>query len=181
MNDADSLIEVSCWAYGIKAHVATITKGKTIPHLYPHHHQLSKKCMMHLSHNLQYWVLQLWLEDLIIMILKANFLNGSNLKSLEELTGTHSRNWTWSSLLYKEMMSDVLRLENLDFFPLKAPSLDYTNQQYISLHQVDLAMEGLIHNGMHPGMLLRYPKSKYTGESRNVNAILQKVSPYIDL
>jgi hypothetical protein len=33
---------------------------------------------------------------------------------------------------------------------------------------------------MHPGMLLRYLKGKYTVESRNVDAILEKVVPYIE-
>jgi hypothetical protein len=41
-------------------------------------------------------------------------------------------------------------------------------------------MAGLIHYGMHPGMLLRYLKGKYTGESRSVDAILEKVLPYIE-
>jgi hypothetical protein len=33
---------------------------------------------------------------------------------------------------------------------------------------------------MHPGMLLRYLKGEYTGESRRVDEILKKVSPYIE-
>jgi hypothetical protein len=134
---------------------------------------------MHPSRNLQYQVTRLWLEDIIVAILKANFPQKMELKSLEELPGTHSRSWTGSSLLYNEMISDLLRLENLEFSPLKAPKLDYANQQHISPHRIDLAMAGLIHYGMHLGMLLRYLKGKYTGESRNVDAILKKVLPYI--
>jgi hypothetical protein len=124
---------------------------------------------MHPSHNLRYRVSHLWLEDVIVLVLKANFLEDSDLKSLEE-----------PLLLYKEMISNVLRLENLDFSPLKAPRLDCANQQQISPHRVDLATAGLIHYGMHPGMLLRYLKGEYTGESRNVDAILEKVVPYIE-
>jgi len=59
------------------------------------------------------------------------------------------RLWTRGSPLYKEMISDFRRLENLDFSPLKAPRLDFANQQHISQHQVDLATVGLIHYGMH--------------------------------
>ena len=33
---------------------------------------------------------------------------------------------------------------------------------------------------MHPGMLLRYLQGKYTGKSRNVDAILEKIVPYIE-
>ena len=108
------------------------------------------------------------------------FLDRSDLKSSEELTGTHSRYWTGSSLLCQEMIVDILQLENLDFSPLKVPRLDYANQQHISSHQVNLATAGLVHDRMHPGMLLRYLKGKYTGESRKASAILEKVSPYID-
>jgi hypothetical protein len=82
--------------------------------------------------------------------------------------------------LQTKMISDVLRLENLYFSPLKAPGLDYANQPDVSLHRVNLTTAGLINYGMHLGMLLRYLKGKYTGESRNVSAILEKVSPYID-
>ena len=41
-------------------------------------------------------------------------------------------------------------------------------------------MAGLIHYGMHPGMLLRYLKGKYMGESGNADAILERVTPYIE-
>ena len=57
---------------------------------------------------------------------------------------------------------------------------DNANQQHISQHRVDLATAGLIHYGMHPDMLLRYMKGKYTGESRSADAILEKFSPYIE-
>jgi hypothetical protein len=171
----------SCRTCGIKAQVAMTTKGETTKHLYPRHHQLIKECTMRLSRDLQYRVICLWLEDVIVVILNANFLKDLDLKILEELSGTHSRNWIGASRLYKEMIDDFQRLENLDFSPLKAPRLDYANQQHISLHRVDLAMAGLIHYGMHPGiMLLRYQKCEYTSESRSVDAILEKVSPYIE-
>jgi hypothetical protein len=120
-------------------------------------------------------VTRLWLEDIIIEILKAKFLKEPDLKNLKELLGMHSKDWTGGLPLYKEMNSDFQRLENLDFSPLKAPRLDYANQQHISQHRVDLATAGLIHYGMHPGMLLRYMKGKYTGESRSADVILKKV------
>jgi hypothetical protein len=170
----------SCRNCGIEAQVATTTKGEIIQHLYPRHHQLIKECTMRPSRDLQYRVTRLWLEDVIVEILKAKFLEEQDLKNLEELLGTHSKDWTGSSPLYKEMISDFRRLENLDFSMLKAPRLDYANQQRISQYRVDLATAGLIHYGMHPGMLLRYMKGEYTGESRSADAILEKVSPYIE-
>jgi hypothetical protein len=153
----------SCRNCGIEAQVATTTKGETIQHLYPQHHQLVKKCTMHPSRDLQYRVTRLNLEDVIVIILNAKFLEDSDLDILEELSGTHSRDWTGTACLYKEMIDDFRRLENLDFSPIKAPRFDYANQQHISLHRVDLAMAGLIHYGIHSGMLLRYMKGEYTG------------------
>jgi hypothetical protein len=76
-------------------------KDEITQHPYPRHHQLIKECTMHPSRNLQYQVICLWLEDVIVVILKANFLKKLDLKSLKKLPETHSRNWTGSSLLYK--------------------------------------------------------------------------------
>jgi hypothetical protein len=119
----------SCQTCSIEAQDATTAKGKITQHPYPHHHQLIKQCTMRPSRNLGYHVIRLWLEDVILVILKANFLRELDLKSLKKLPGTHSRNWTGSSLLYNKMISDFLQLANLDFSPLKAPRLDYANQQ----------------------------------------------------
>jgi hypothetical protein len=96
----------SCRICGIRVQVATTTKGETIKHQYPRYHQLIKECTMHPSHNLQYRVTRLWLEDVIVEILKANFFEEQDLKNLEELLGTHSKDWTGGLPLYKEMISD---------------------------------------------------------------------------
>jgi len=170
----------SCRICGIQAQIATTTKGETIKHQYPQHHQLIKECTMRPRRDLKYRVTRLWLEDVIVEILKAKFLKEPDLKNLKELLGMHSKDWTGGLPLYKEMNSDFQRLENLDFSPLKAPRLDYANQQHISQHRVGLATAGLIHYGMHPGMSLRYMKGEYTGKSRSADAILKKVSPYIE-
>jgi hypothetical protein len=49
----------------------------------------------------------------------------------------------------------------------------------ISLHRVDLATACAIYYGLNTGMVIRYLKGEYVGESRNANAILKKVVPYI--
>ncbi len=36
-----------------------------------------------------------------------------------------------------------------------------------------------IYYGLNTGMVVQYLKGRYVGESRNANAILDKVSPYI--
>ena len=61
---------------------------------------------MRLSRDLQYRVTRLWLEDVIVEILKAKFLEEQDLKNLKELLGMHSKDWTGSLPLYKEMISN---------------------------------------------------------------------------
>jgi hypothetical protein len=38
----------------------------------------------------------------------------------------------------------------------------------------------MIHYSLHPGMMIRYVKGEYIGESRNVPQIINDVSPYIE-
>jgi hypothetical protein len=48
-----------------------------------------------------------------------------------------------------------------------------------SKERVDLATACAIHYGLNTGMVIRYLNGKYTGESRNADAILAAVPPYI--
>jgi hypothetical protein len=57
--------------------------------------------------------------------------------------------------------------------------LGYANQTAISLERVDLATVCTIHYGLHVGMVIRYIKGAYVSESRDADAILKVVSPYI--
>jgi len=86
-----------------------------------------------------------------------------------------------SKSLFKEMILDVIELRSIDFSPLKIPRLNYADQQSICPHQVSLATAGLIHYGLHPGMLVRYLKGDYVGESRHHIRVLNKVSSHISI
>jgi hypothetical protein len=44
----------SCRICGIQAQIAMTTKGETIKHQYPQHHQLIKECTMRPRHDLKY-------------------------------------------------------------------------------------------------------------------------------
>jgi hypothetical protein len=77
------------------------------------------------------------------------------------------------------MINNVLLLRSINFSTLKLPRLDYAEQIKISLKRVDLATACAIYYGLNTGMVVRYIKGEYVGESRNANAILEKVSPYI--
>jgi hypothetical protein len=84
------------------------------------------------------------------------------------------------SKMHRNMVEDVLRLRGIDFSNVKLPRYDYAEQTKISQERVDLATACAIHYGLNTGMVVRYLKGEYVGESRNSTRILEKVSPYID-
>jgi hypothetical protein len=81
--------------------------------------------------------------------------------------------------MYREMVDDVLRLRFVDFSTLKLPRLNYADQTAISQERVDLTTACAIHYGLHTGMVIRYIKGEYVGESRDADKILSAVTPYI--
>jgi hypothetical protein len=81
--------------------------------------------------------------------------------------------------MYRKMIYDVLRLRFVNFSSLKLPRLNYADQTAISQEQVDLTAACAIHYGLHTGMVIRYIKGEYVGESRDADRILSVVSPYI--
>jgi hypothetical protein len=73
------------------------------------------------------------------------------------------------------MISDVLELRSVDFLSLKNPRLNYAEQQNICHQRVLLATTDLIYYGLHPGMLIRYLKGEYVGESQDQDQVLREV------
>jgi hypothetical protein len=78
------------------------------------------------------------------------------------------------------MIDDVLHLRFIDFSTVKLPHLDYAKQTEISEGRVDLATACAIHYGLNTGMVIRYIKGEYVGESRNANAVIASVSLHIN-
>ncbi len=81
--------------------------------------------------------------------------------------------------MYKLMINNVLQLRSIDFSTLNLPRFDYAEQTKISQNRVDLATDCAIHYGLNTGMVIRYRKVEYVVESRDANAIIKEVSPYI--
>jgi hypothetical protein len=119
----------------------------------------------------QYPVMDLSLDNIIMFIVK-------NHKQYDFL-GEDLLNLSKVNRLYGNMIKDVLRLRSKDFSELKKPRLNYAAQLSISPEQVDLATACCIHYGLHPGMLIRYIKGKYVGETKDEEPILREVSPHI--
>jgi hypothetical protein len=118
----------------------------------------------------QYMVDDPSLKNVIVVLIKDvdSILSNGEIWQLRSL-----------SKLFNEVIVDVLRLRTLDFSPLLEPRLGYATQESISQIRVDLATAGMIHYGLHPGMLIRYLKGEYTGEKRDVAGIISKISAHI--
>ncbi len=78
------------------------------------------------------------------------------------------------------MVHDVMRLKGMDFLKLREPRIGYAKQEKIQQCRIDMATAAMIHYFLHPGMLIRYIKSKYVGENRGLLQVLNDVSRYID-
>ncbi|KAL7524758.1 hypothetical protein ACHAXR_000705, partial [Thalassiosira sp. AJA248-18] len=78
------------------------------------------------------------------------------------------------------MVSEILRLRHLDFTPLLHPRLNYQDQTKISNNRVDMATAAMIHYDMNPGMVVRFMSGEYTGETRDVQAIVKEIEQHVD-
>ncbi len=117
--------------------------------------------------------MDLSLDNAIMLIIKNHEqydFSGEDLLNLSKV------NLSKVNKLYGDMIKDVLRLRSKDFSALKKPRINYALQLSISPKQVDLATACCIHYGLHPGMLVRYIKGEYFGESRDAEPILHEVS-----
>ena len=123
----------SCQKREIKEKVTTLKKGEpttiptTIPTSYPTISQLVRGCSMKPSMNHQYRVKDLKLDHVIIELIKSSksFLTDEDIMNLSEVDS-----------LYREMISDVAELKNLDFCTLREPRLGYAEQTEIQSSRV---------------------------------------------
>ncbi len=106
------------------------------------------------------------IKNVLVFIIKDHeeYLSSQDLMNLKQV-----------SEFYNVMILDILELRLVDFSSLKNPSLDYAEQQSICPDRVMLATAGLIFYGLHPGMLVRYLKGEYVGESRDPDRVLHNV------
>jgi hypothetical protein len=148
--------EESCISKGITNQVLTMIKGENLP-TYPSHHHLIANCKMKPSSDLYYWAKELHFDNVVIFVVRwpsIIYLTANNLESLRSLN-KH----------YCIMIENVQQLQFLDFSSLKMPRLDYAKQTSISSKRVNLATACAIHYRLNIGMVIRYLKGKYIGES----------------
>ncbi len=163
----------SClWEHGLSGPVTSSKKGEptNLPTNYPTIAQLVHDCTMKPSLDHQYMVDDPSLKNIIVILI----MDVSSILSEKEILRIRYLN-----KLFNEVIVDVLRLRTLNFLALHEPRLGYATQESILQIRVDLATAGMIHYGLHPGMLIRYLKGEYTGKNRRIPGIIAKVSPYI--
>ena len=137
----------------------------------PSIYQLVRNCSMKPNNNHYHQVQDLTLENIIVVVLKSvdGYLSDTCIKKLHCL-----------NRLFNKMTTDVCRLRNMNFSKLKEPRIGYAEQTEIQPWRVDMATAAMIHYSLHPGMMIRYVKGEYVGESQNVPQIINDVSPYIE-
>jgi len=176
-NQIDKNAIISCQKRGIKEKVTTLKKGELttiptiIPTSYPTISQLVRGCSMKPSPNHQYRVKNLKLDHVITKILKSSksFLADEDIVNLSEVNS-----------LYHEMIGDIAKLKTLDFCALREPRFGYVEQTEIQSSRVDMATACAIKYSLHSGMIIRFIKGEYVGESRNVPQILKDISSHVN-
>jgi hypothetical protein len=166
-NSILSKYQASCIEKGIHSEVSTAVKGETSssPPPYPSHHCLISESRMKPSWNLQYRVKDLHFDNVVIFLIKnkETYLTNEDINNLKNISNMH-----------RDMVNDVMRLRSIDYSKLKLPRFDYTNQTKISQERVNLATACAIHYGLNTGMVVRYLKGEYIGESRDADVIIKK-------
>jgi hypothetical protein len=121
--------------------------------------------------SVRYQVKDSRFDNVVIFLIKNEdvYLTDEDINNLKNVSKMH-----------QEMVNNVMRLRSINFSKLKLPRFDYAEQTKISQDRVDLATACTIHYSLNTGMVIRYLKGGYVGESRDANAIMKKVSPYID-
>jgi len=119
----------------------------------------------------QYRVKNLKLDHVITELLKSSkyFLADEDIVNLSEVNS-----------LYHEMIGDTVKLKTLDFCALCEPRFGYAEQTEIQSSRIDMATACAINYSLHPGMIIRYIKGEYGGESRNVPQILKDISSHVN-
>ena len=142
-----------------------------MPTIYPTISQLVRGCSMKPSPNHQYQVKNLKLDHVIIELLKSSksFLANEDILNLSKVNS-----------LYRKMIADVAELKTLDFCALREPRFGYTEQTEIQSSRVIMATACAVNYSLHPGMIIRYIKGEYVGESRNVPKILKDISSHVN-
>ena len=80
---------------------------------------------------------------------------------------------------YESIIESVPKLMNVDFSALLEPRYDYADQPEIKKERVRLMAACTVHYDLDFGLVLRFLAGEYTGEWRDVEAVITDVKPHI--
>ena len=81
---------------------------------------------------------------------------------------------------FKAMVDDVPRLADVDFTSLQQRRVNYAEQEEIQEQRVERLSAAAVYYGLDFGLVTHYLGHEFTGKWRNVEVIMQRVSPLID-
>ena len=84
------------------------------------------------------------------------------------------------STRFKAMVDDVPRLADVDFTSLQDRRVNYAEQEEIQEQRVEKLSAVAVYCSLDFGLVTHYLGHEFTGKWRNVEAIMQRVSPLID-
>ena len=73
-----------------------------------------------------------------------------------------------------------LRLQNYDFTWIRSMDTNWQSQQQISNEKVMAMTAALFHYNLDVGLLLRYLGNNYTAAHRDIESVVEKISPLVD-
>ena len=114
----------------------------------------------------QYQVRDLTLNNVVVNLVRDHERYGLSSKDVGSIA--------MLSKIYSKMVSSVLELRELDSSPLLYPRLNYESQTEILQERVKMATASLIRHSMNPGMMIRELSGEYTGETRELDPILEE-------
>ena len=155
--------------YGDINAVCTKKQGKRIIeylHDPPNNARLVRDHKMKPSLKKQYRVGDLTFNNVAVDIVRDHEKYGL---STADIKGIASLN-----KIFSKMVPSVLELRNMDTSQLLLPRLDYQQQTKISTERVKMMTAELIQQSMHPGMLVRKISGEISGETRELDPILEQ-------
>ena len=84
------------------------------------------------------------------------------------------------SARFKAMVDDVPRLADVNFKSLQDRRVNYAKQEEIQEQWVEKLSAAAVYYGLDFGLVTRYLGHEFTDKWRNVDAIMQHISPLID-
>lgn len=80
---------------------------------------------------------------------------------------------------FHSMITNFKRLLKIDITPLKNIRQNYMQQEEIPQNHVDMVTSLMIRADLHPGIAVRYISGEYTGEHRDLNAVINYIHGHV--